>query len=260
MPNLGLFFLPSQKPKGRRYDQRDPWDESKPKLTNLDAVLGLFAKKGSDYRFENLNTVIQIGEEFGVLLFCQSFVWEFNWSLAPEDEYLGTSSLQISPRIREPGKSSKTHRVSQKDAKYRSGRRPSARSRENPQDSARNVNQDYSKSFNSSHLEKSPDKTQHPDGNHLQVIQRSSTGKRERPLPENSTLLSSRTQTQDAGPLVHCPSAKRIADDAKGDKTWRPTRVEVFPALLKTSDEHGRAIPEAIELSKPEMAWWFEKP
>jgi hypothetical protein len=60
-------------------------------LTSLDEILGPFAEPvhtgdGNGRRLENLRRLLQMGADFGALLFGQPCGWELNWTLRSSDE------------------------------------------------------------------------------------------------------------------------------------------------------------------------------
>lgn len=60
-------------------------------LNSLDEILSPFAEpihtgEGSGRRLDNLRRLLEIGADFGVLLFGQPCGWELNWAVRPSDE------------------------------------------------------------------------------------------------------------------------------------------------------------------------------
>jgi hypothetical protein len=63
-------------------------------LNLLDEILSPFAEpihtgEGSGRRLDNLRRLLEIGADFGVLLFGQPCGWELNWAVRPSDEVQG---------------------------------------------------------------------------------------------------------------------------------------------------------------------------
>jgi len=86
---LGVFLLSG--PKSKTVQLRNAGLRIEAMLMSLDEILSPFAEPvhtgdGNERRLENLRRLLEIGADFGVLLFGQPCGWELNWTVRPSDE------------------------------------------------------------------------------------------------------------------------------------------------------------------------------
>ncbi|KAK8911226.1 hypothetical protein QC760_000276 [Botrytis cinerea] len=282
---IGAFLLTEPGTKGRKKRPAGSAGRIKSRSDELDDVLRLFAKDTvpSNKRLENLNKITQIGEEFGMLLFCQSYVWELDWSLNPEDKSSQISSLYPSPRNPVTSKPDRVHKTSKSDSNDKLIPRRttwSTQSPEKPRDLVRNaynVNEDHSKRSNSSHPDNSSYQTKRTVENHRMVPRK--TWNNEKPssgnhagndadgrttmYPETGSPFPAHAKPRLPRDILHEDTAERASEvggvQRGNGRTRRSTGVVVFPALLKTTDEYGRKVSNVVRLSEPELARWLEE-
>ncbi|TEY43472.1 hypothetical protein BOTCAL_0369g00020 [Botryotinia calthae] len=284
---IGAFLLTEPGAKGRKKRPAGSVGRIKSRSDELDDVLRLFAKNTelSNKRLENLNNITQIGEEFGMLLFCQSYVWELDWSLNPEDKDSQTSLLYSSFRNSEtskPDRAQKTIKLDSEDKLITRRSTWSTQNSEKPRDffrNANNVNEDHSKRLKNSHPDNSSYQTKRSVENRRQGPRKTSTWNSETLSsgnyagngadgrttmhPEAGSPFPAHEKSRPPRDILHEDTTER-ASEAGGlqrgnDKTRRSTRVVAFPALLKTTDEYGRKVSNVVRLSEPEVARWLEE-
>lgn len=248
-------------------------------LTSLDEILGPFAEPahtddGNERRLENLRRLLQMGADFGVLLFGQPCGWELNWTVRSSDEadreleilHSGqthsskvpeqvaiTASSQYQPLRNEPEPQPAPPRQKRRRRLGRSQSMKEKESREQPQ------RQQCPPSSLQSQIEtRGPHSCKGEiEDEALPTSPKDDTAAELRPnehlakLPERPQTRSRETRSEKS--FLDGPEESRFTAEpplaAPTNQTARP--IIYFPALVKIKDEYGCKLPQPIMVSEP---------